>query len=246
MKPQLLTDCQHPETLFRDGAFAAEEKLDGDRRLVVKRGNVITATTRNGNVVPLSETALALAMLSDADWLIDGEAMFVVVRPLSSPRASRENAASPRPLFHHRALDGLGRNRRIRWLPGCSEKLRHEIRHLRRRRQDDVDDRLAELLGPTFLPLFGTPKQLDVGLNRFSPPIADENFPFVDWLKISFDCGVKQPCRFEIAANTDRFIPSCCELQAIAPGAVSCRSRDANCRTRKDHHTVMPSQSVAK
>ena len=49
MKPQLLTYCQDPETLFRDSAFAAEEKMDGDRRLIVKRGNAVTGYTRTGN-----------------------------------------------------------------------------------------------------------------------------------------------------------------------------------------------------
>ena len=61
MKPQLLLDCQDPETLFRDSAFVAEEKLDGDRRLIVKRGNAVTGYTRTGNSAPLSETMLALA-----------------------------------------------------------------------------------------------------------------------------------------------------------------------------------------
>ncbi len=65
MNPQLLLDCKDPETLFRDGAFAAEEKMDGDRRLVVKRGNAVTGYTRTGNSAPLSETMLARWFISD-------------------------------------------------------------------------------------------------------------------------------------------------------------------------------------
>lgn len=75
MKLQLLTDCENPEPLFNSPLWAAEEKLDGDWRRVVKSGNEVTGFTREGNPVALSDETVALAMLSPFDFVIDGEAM---------------------------------------------------------------------------------------------------------------------------------------------------------------------------
>jgi bifunctional non-homologous end joining protein LigD len=74
MKPMLLTDCQDPHALIASPDWYMQEKLDGDRMMLRKAGNVVQAWTRNGERgVP--STVLALAMLSDADWLLDGELM---------------------------------------------------------------------------------------------------------------------------------------------------------------------------
>ena len=70
---QLLTDCGNPETLIASPVWAAEEKLDGDRRLIEKRGNAVIGYTRNGNEVALPDAVIALAMLSQHAWAIDGE-----------------------------------------------------------------------------------------------------------------------------------------------------------------------------
>ena len=75
MNVQLLTDCENPEPFFDYPIFCAEEKLDGDFRRVVKAGNEVTGFTREGNPVALSEETVALAMLSQFDFVIDGEQM---------------------------------------------------------------------------------------------------------------------------------------------------------------------------
>lgn len=75
MKLQLLTDCENPEPLFESPLWAAEEKLDGDWRRVIKCGNEVYGLTREGNPVALSEEAIAIAMLSPFDFVIDGEQM---------------------------------------------------------------------------------------------------------------------------------------------------------------------------
>ena len=75
MNIQLLTDCESPEPLFHSPLWAAEEKLDGDWRRVAKVGNEVYGFTREGNPVALSEETVALAMLSQFDFVIDGEQM---------------------------------------------------------------------------------------------------------------------------------------------------------------------------
>ena len=75
MNIQLLTDCENPEPLFHSPLWAAEEKLDGDWRRVAKVGNEVYGFTREGNPVALSEETVALAMLSQFDFVIDGEQM---------------------------------------------------------------------------------------------------------------------------------------------------------------------------
>ena len=75
MNIQLLTDCENPEPLFHSPLWAAEEKLDGDWRRVIKVGNEVYGFTREGNPVALSEETVALAMLSQFDFVIDGEQM---------------------------------------------------------------------------------------------------------------------------------------------------------------------------
>jgi ATP-dependent DNA ligase len=69
----LLTDCQNPEALIVSPLWAAEEKLDGERRIMRKNGTGLSAATRTGNVVEIPEHDTALAMLSAHDWILDGE-----------------------------------------------------------------------------------------------------------------------------------------------------------------------------
>jgi ATP-dependent DNA ligase len=73
--PQLLTDCQDPEPLFRSNEWLCEEKLDGDRCVVEKRGNIVRAFSRNGREMALNDEMIALAMLSECDFDADGEMM---------------------------------------------------------------------------------------------------------------------------------------------------------------------------
>ena len=75
MNIQLLTDCENPEPFFHSPLWAAEEKLDGDWRRLAKVGNEVYGFTREGNPVALSEETVALAMLSQFDFVIDGEQM---------------------------------------------------------------------------------------------------------------------------------------------------------------------------
>lgn len=86
--PQLVCDAENPEALFFDDEFRAEEKLDGDRRIIVRHKEEIRAFTRNGNCVIVPEVCVALAMLADCEWFcVDGEMMpggrFVAFRVIS-------------------------------------------------------------------------------------------------------------------------------------------------------------------
>ncbi len=73
---QLLTDAQDPDALFADPLFCCEQKMDGDRRIVTKTGNIVTEITRGDNVSLLdSGTVLNVALWSDHDFTIDGEMM---------------------------------------------------------------------------------------------------------------------------------------------------------------------------
>lgn len=71
----LLTDCTDLEALLRDDEWIMEEKLDGDRAIVEKRGNAVTVTSREGNPIKPSESIVSLAMLCDFDFVADGELM---------------------------------------------------------------------------------------------------------------------------------------------------------------------------
>ena len=73
--PQLLTDCKDPDALFACDGFAAEEKMDGDRCFVCKAGNVVTATSRAGQPMRLTDETIAMAMLGGERFVIDGEMM---------------------------------------------------------------------------------------------------------------------------------------------------------------------------
>lgn len=73
--PQLLIDCEDSDALFYSDAFAAEEKMDGDRCFVTKSGNRVFATSREGRPMLLRDEMVALAMLGSERFVIDGELM---------------------------------------------------------------------------------------------------------------------------------------------------------------------------
>jgi ATP-dependent DNA ligase len=60
-----------PEELFRDDAWAAQEKIDGKRCVVTCTTGALSAVTRNGNALKLSARSIALLPLGD--YVIDGE-----------------------------------------------------------------------------------------------------------------------------------------------------------------------------
>ena len=60
-----------PEELFRDDAWAAQEKLNGRRAVVTCIAGALTAQTRNGN--PIKLPAKARALLPLGNYIVDGE-----------------------------------------------------------------------------------------------------------------------------------------------------------------------------
>ena len=60
-----------PEELFRDDAWAAQEKIDGKRCRVTCTAGALSAVTRNGR--PLKLSARSIALLPLGDYVIDGE-----------------------------------------------------------------------------------------------------------------------------------------------------------------------------
>jgi ATP-dependent DNA ligase len=60
-----------PEELFRDDAWAAQEKIDGKRCVVTCTTGALSAVTRNGR--PLKLSARSIALLPLGDYVIDGE-----------------------------------------------------------------------------------------------------------------------------------------------------------------------------
>ena len=75
MEIQLLQDTQDPEPFFVNPIWCCSEKLDGDWRRVQKLNGEVIGTTREGNAVALSAEVVALALLSDHDFIIEGECM---------------------------------------------------------------------------------------------------------------------------------------------------------------------------
>lgn len=75
MKLLLLTDCTAPEAFFVSPLWVAEEKMDGVRLVIVKDEGGVYGVTRGGNIIALPDEIVALAMLSDYDFAIDGEMM---------------------------------------------------------------------------------------------------------------------------------------------------------------------------
>ncbi|CAN5539784.1 hypothetical protein BH09VER1_BH09VER1_23940 [soil metagenome] len=74
---QLLNSIEESEVerYLSDDAYCLEEKHDGRRLLVQKKGGVVTGINRRGLVVPLPETIGASARACKRDFIIDGEAV---------------------------------------------------------------------------------------------------------------------------------------------------------------------------
>ena len=76
--PQLLAPVEDQHALghlLMDPLFCAQEKHDGKRLLLRKRGNIIEGINRQGLVVGVPETICKEAMSLAGDFLLDGEAM---------------------------------------------------------------------------------------------------------------------------------------------------------------------------
>jgi len=73
--PQLLNpigfeDLDH---FLSDDAYVAEEKHDGERRMLIARGGEITGANRQGKTVPVSAELVAAARAIGRDVVLDGE-----------------------------------------------------------------------------------------------------------------------------------------------------------------------------
>lgn len=73
MKVQLLHETTDPEPFIADPAFAAQQKLNGERRLIVKRGGEVCAYSRNGRARNIAATILDAARGVAGDFIADGE-----------------------------------------------------------------------------------------------------------------------------------------------------------------------------
>ena len=73
MKIQLLEETSAPAQYLCSDAYCAQEKINGERMLIHKAANNVTGYNRRGLERPVPAPTLALALLSDEDWLIDGE-----------------------------------------------------------------------------------------------------------------------------------------------------------------------------
>lgn len=73
MKVQLLTVTDSPNEFISDPQWCAQEKLNGERMIIEKRGITVRAFNRRGEERAIPAATLALAMTSGKDWLIDGE-----------------------------------------------------------------------------------------------------------------------------------------------------------------------------
>jgi bifunctional non-homologous end joining protein LigD len=73
MKIQLLEETDAAAALLCNDEFCAQEKINGERLLIWKSANNVTGYNRRGVERAIPATTLALSLLSDQDWLIDGE-----------------------------------------------------------------------------------------------------------------------------------------------------------------------------
>lgn len=78
---QLLTDLDRNEEdriqdLLADPLWVAQQKHDGERRALIRKGNVVQGTNREGFVVPLAQPVVdALLEMESDDFVLDGEDM---------------------------------------------------------------------------------------------------------------------------------------------------------------------------
>lgn len=77
--PQLLNevDISEIENLVNNINWCAQEKYDGVRRLLIKKGNSVTGTNRKGLNIPLEVTIIHSVLQSNPteDFVLDGEAI---------------------------------------------------------------------------------------------------------------------------------------------------------------------------
>lgn len=78
--PQLLNPIEESETsrFLRDRSYCAQQKMDGERRMVRKSGETVTGVNRKGLVVPLPMTLVEVILSPNRPWfqldfLLDGE-----------------------------------------------------------------------------------------------------------------------------------------------------------------------------
>ena len=81
--PQLLNSIDEAAMLeyIRDPDWVMQEKMDGVRLIVVRRGNSITAGNRNGLTVAVSSTIVEAVLALDHDCVLEGEAIGDVYWP---------------------------------------------------------------------------------------------------------------------------------------------------------------------
>ena len=81
--PQLLNSIDEAAMLeyIRDPNWVMQEKMDGVRLIVVRRGNSITAGNRNGLTVAVSASIVEAVLALDHDCVLDGEAIGDVYWP---------------------------------------------------------------------------------------------------------------------------------------------------------------------
>lgn len=73
MNVALLTETNNPEPFLSDPEYCVEEKLNGKRMLLEKRGNVVRAFNRKGEEIVAPLAVVQKAMGSCGSWVIDGE-----------------------------------------------------------------------------------------------------------------------------------------------------------------------------
>ena len=73
MKVQLLAETTAPDEFIRDPAWAAQEKVDGSRCLIVSDANGVRGVSRQGKALKLTTAILSAAAALPVDCVIDGE-----------------------------------------------------------------------------------------------------------------------------------------------------------------------------
>lgn len=72
-QPQLLNPVEDPEGYLSDAAFWAQEKFDGQRILIEKRGVTVTGINRRGLATGLPEPLVNVIGGCPGDFVVDGE-----------------------------------------------------------------------------------------------------------------------------------------------------------------------------
>ena len=77
IRPQLLNEIteDEAEVYITNDLYCAQEKYDGERRMIKKEGSELIGINKKGFVVPLTFECLAEMSFIDADFILDGEDM---------------------------------------------------------------------------------------------------------------------------------------------------------------------------